>query len=396
MEHKRRFLIAAAVASICISLMQSAQAASKPPIKLGLITPLTGPLGSYGKSQEIFAKLAVEDINAQGGVNGSLIELDVGDSQTDPGQAVLLFRRYVGNGFFGAIGPMTGTQWETVSPLANQINMPSIALNAIKPGINVKPWTIRLQPPDDKQIPEGFEAFLKQFPNVKTVAITADVREASSKAAADTYKKIAADHGIKVLDTVEFSSKSTDLSAAAIRIKSLNPDAIMVSAFPAQGMLLAKEFHTQGLTVPVFNTSTLWSGPFINMVGEYGRNWYVIGFSTNAEGMPGYTDDKLYQSVAKRAIAKGDQTIGVPLNVANWAFGYDAVLIYADIFRRNNIDGTTDPKKARETVREEFANLKSFTGVYKYSFRDSGDAYLPGNILRPNIEKKIWEFFPAK
>lgn len=397
MKHTRRFMIeAAALMCLGFGVVADANAASKPPIKLGLITPLTGPLGSYGKIQEILVKLAVEDINTQGGVNGSPIDLEVGDSQTDPGQAVLLFRRYVGNGFFGAIGPMTGTQWETVSPLANQLGMPSIALNAIKPGINVKPWTIRLQPPDDNQIPEGFKAFLQQFPNIQTVVITADVREASSKAAADNYKKIAADRGIKVLDTVEFSSKSTDLSAAAIRIKSLNPDAVMVSAFPAQGMLLAKEFNTQGLTAPVFNTSTLWSGPFINNVGEYGRNWYVIGFSTNAEGMPGYTDDKLYQGIAKRVLEKGDQTIGVPPNVANWAFGYDAVLIYADIFRRNNIDGATDPKKARETVRDEFAKLKSFTGVYKYSFRDTGDAYLPGNILRPNIEKKIWEFFPPK
>src|SRR5206468_6057719 len=67
------------------------------------ISPITGPLASYGKIQSIIVKLAVDDINAKGGVNGSLVQLDVGDSQTDPGQAVLLFRRYAGEGFFGAI-----------------------------------------------------------------------------------------------------------------------------------------------------------------------------------------------------------------------------------------------------------------------------------------------------
>lgn len=381
---------------VVIAAMSSSPllAQQKPPIKIGLITPLTGPLGSYGKIQDMIVKLAVEDLNARGGINGSQIHLDVGDSQTDPGQAVLLFRRYVGEGYFGAIGPMTGTQWETVSPLANQLNMPSISINAIKPGITKRPWTVRLMPPDDTLIPEGFKAFLKAYPSVKTVVITADVREASSKAAAEDLAKVATDNGIKVLDTVEFSSKSTDLSAAAIQIKSRNPDAILTAAFPAQGMLLAKEFNTQGINVPIFSTSTLWSGPFINMVGELGKNWHVIGFSTNAEGDPGRTNLELYQEIVKRVVSKADHTIGVPPNLANWSVGYDAILLYADIMKRAGIDGSTDPKKARELIKNEFMKIKDFDGVYKYTMRESGDAYIPANILKADVEKRVWSFIP--
>ena len=393
MKITRRRVLTVAVSSLCaIGAISGAWAQQAPPIKIGLITPITGPLASYGKIQSVIVKLAVDDINAKGGVNGSQIQLDVGDSQTDPGQAVLLFRRYAGEGFFGAIGPMTGTQWETVSPLANQIQMPSISINAIKPGITVKPWTIRLQPPDDTQIPEAFKAFLKAYPQVKKVVVTADVREASSKAAADSLAKVATDNGIQVLETVEFSSRSTDLSAAAIQIKNSNPDAILVAAFPAQGMLLAKEFNTQGVNAPIFATATLWSGPFINMVGDLGRNWHVIGFSTNDEGMPGMTNDELYKSIVKRVTERADTTIGIPANLANWSFGYDAVLLYVDIMRRTGINGATDPKKAREQIKDEFLKLKDFEGVYKYKMRDNGDAYLPGNILRANTEKKVWSF----
>ncbi|MGD9923905.1 MAG: ABC transporter substrate-binding protein [Pseudorhodoplanes sp.] len=383
------------VAAIAAIVSTPVAAQQKPPIKIGLITPMTGPLGSYGKIQDIVVKLAVDDINAKGGVNGSLIQLDVGDSQTDPGQAVLLFRRYIGEGYFGAIGPMTGTQWETVSPLANQLNMPSVSINAIKPGITKRPWTIRLMPPDDTLIPEGFKAFLKAYPNVKKVVITADVREASSKAAAEDLAKVAAENGIQVLETVEFSSKSTDLSAAAIQIKSKNPDAILAAAFPAQGMLLAKEFNTQGIDVPVFSTALLWSGPFINMVGDLGKNWHVIGFSTNAEGDPGRTNDALYQSIVKRVFAKADNTIGVPPNLANWSVGYDAILLYADIMKHAGIDGTTDPKKAREMIKDAFMKLKNFDGVYKYAIRDTGDGYIPANILKADVEKKVWIFLPS-
>lgn len=392
MKIGRRSFAAAAAGLMVTALSSAGWAQAKPPIKIGLITPSTGPLGSYGKLQEILARLAVEDLNAKGGVNGSQIELTVGDSQTDPGQAVLLFRKFASEGYFGAIGPMTGTQWETVSPLANRIQMPSISINAIKPGVTVKPWTIRLQPPDDLAIPESFKAFLKAVPNVKTVVITADVREASSKAAADQFAKAATDNGIKVLATVEFSSKSTDLSAAAIEIKSHNPDAIMVAAFPAQGMLLAKEFETQRITVPVFTSATLWTGPFINNVGAMGKNWYTIGFSTNAEGLPGRTDMALYESVSKRVQAKADSTIGIPVNLANYPFGYDAILLYADILKKKGLDGSADPVKAREAIKDAFVNLKTFQGVFKYEMRDTGDAYLPMSILKADTDNKIWVF----
>jgi branched-chain amino acid transport system substrate-binding protein len=363
----------------------------KPPVKLGLITPLTGPLASYGKAQEMVMKLAVEDVNAKGGINGSPLQLDVQDSSTDPGQAVLLFRKFAGEGYFAVLGPMTGTQWETVSPLANRIQMPAISVNAVKPGITVRPWTIRLQPADDTLMPEGVKAFLRAFPKTKKVVIMADVREASSKASADAYAALAKQNGLEVLDTVEFSSRATDFSAAAIQTKSRNPDAILAAAFPAQAMLIAKDLKTQGVNVPVLNTSILWTGPFINNVGDVGRNWHVIGFSTNDAGPPG-SDPAVYKSLVERAMKRADASIGLPFNVANWGVSHDGVLMFADIARRLQLDGATDATKAREAIRGEFMKIKDFTGAHKYTFRDTGDAHIPGNVLAPDVDAKVWKY----
>ena len=172
------FLLALMAAAV---LPQWANAQSKPPVKIGYISILTGPLAGYGKAQELMVKLAVEDVNAKGGINGSMLQVDSVDATIDPGQAVVMFRKFLGEGHFGVIGPMTGTQWETVSALANQLNMPAITATASKPGITIRPWTIRMQPPDDIYIGEGFASFAKINPNIKTVVITADVREASGK-----------------------------------------------------------------------------------------------------------------------------------------------------------------------------------------------------------------------
>jgi branched-chain amino acid transport system substrate-binding protein len=394
---KRKMLAISAVVATGL-LGGAALAQQKPPVKLGLITPMTGPLAASGKIQDIVVKLAVEDINAKGGINGSPLQVDVSDASTDPGQAVLMFRKYAGEGHFGVIGPMTGTQWETISPLANQINMPAISVNASKPGITVKPWTIRIEPPDDTLMPEGLRDFLKGYPKTKKVVIVADVREASSKAAADAYADLAKKAGLEVVETVEFSSRATDLSAAAIQIKSRNPDAILAAAFPAQAMLLAKDLTAQGVKAPILNISVLWAGPFINMVGDLGRNWHVIGWSTNESPGQASGDPALYASVVKRVLPKGDAQIGQPPNLANWSLGYDAVLLYADIMRRTGIDGNTDPKKARELIKNEFTKLKTFTGVYKYTMRDTGDAHIPATVLIADVEKKQWKFLlpPAR
>jgi ABC-type branched-subunit amino acid transport system substrate-binding protein len=275
--------------------------------------------------------------------------------------------------------------------------MPAISVNAVKPGITAKPWSIRLQPPDDTMMPEGMRDFLKQYPRVKKVVIVADVREASSKASADAYAELAKKSGLEVLETVEFSSRATDLSAAAIQVKSKNPDAILAAAFPAQAVLLAKDLGTQGVNVPILNTAILWAGPFINIAGPLARNWHVMGFSTNDAGPPG-TNAEVHASVVKRVLQRADPTIGVPPNVANWPIGYDAVLLYADIMRRNGIDGSTDPKKAREIIKNEFTKLKTFTGAFKYTMRDTGDAHMPTTVLAADVDKKVWKFMgtPAR
>lgn len=392
MQRGKRAILASALAAVALTFTQGAFAqGQKPPVKLGLITPLTGPLASYGKAQELVMKLAVEDVNAKGGINGSPLQLDIQDSSTDPGQAVLLFRKFAGEGYFAVLGPMTGTQWETVSPLANRIQMPAISVNAIKPGITIRPWTIRLQPADDTLMPEGVKEFLKAFPKTKKVVIMADVREASSKASADEYAALAKQNGLEVLDTVEFSSRATDFSAAAIQIKSRNPDAIFAAAFPAQAMLIAKDLKTQGVSVPVLNTSILWTGPFINHVGDVGRNWHVIGFSTNTAG-PAGSDPAVYKSLVERAMKRADASVGLPFNVANWGVSYDGVLLFADIARRLHLDGTTDPAKAREAIRGEFTKLKTFTGAHKYTFRDTGDAHIPATVLAPDVDAKVWKY----
>ena len=60
--------------------------------------------------------------------------------------------------------------------------------------------------------------------------------------------------------------------------------------------------------------------------------------------------------------------------------------------KRAGIDGSTDPKKAREAIKNEFMKIKSFNGAFKYTFRDSGDGYIPGVVLAADVDAKVWKY----
>jgi branched-chain amino acid transport system substrate-binding protein len=381
--------LAATTAAAAFAIAAPAGAQQKPPIKIGHIAIMTGPAGAYGQLQKIIVDIAVEDINAAGGVNGSKVEVQTEDSQLDPAQAVLLFRKLYGAGAVAVVGPMSGTQWETVSPLANQMKFPAITANASKPGITVKPWTIRLGPADDTVVPQGIAAFLKKYPNVKNIVITADVREASGKAAAELYQQAAKAHNLKVLDTVEFSTRTTDVSPIALKIKSLNPDAVFAVALIPQGLLLAKEFAIQGFTKPVLANSIIWPGNFVSAAGEAGKNWHTIGYSTNSK-VPG--DNERYKSVAARFIERARKTPALGTNISNNTVAYDIMMLYADILKRRGVDGSTDVAKARDIIREEFEKLKEFRSLNIYKMRDTGDGDMPHELLVPDVAKKEWKF----
>jgi hypothetical protein len=115
----------------------------------------------------------------------------------------------------------------------------------------------------------------------------------------------------------------------------------------------------------------------------------VIGLSTNEAGPAGYNPE-LFASLAKRAQERTDATTGVPFNVANWPISYDGLLLYADILRRAGIDGSTDPQKARELIKDQFMAFKEFSGVFKYSLHNTGDGYIPAIVLTADPANKKW------
>src|SRR5262245_29543057 len=382
----RRFMLAcAAIALACVP----ATAQQKPPVKLGAILPMTGFVAVVGELFATGMRLGVEDVNATGGINGSKLEVQLEDDQFKPEQAVLLFRKLVADGVFAVLGPVSGTAWETVAPIANQLKTPAFNSTALKPGITVKPWAIRLQPPDDTMVPEGVAEFVKQFPQVKTIVVVGDAREASSAAEIEEYKKAASKHGLRVLETLEYQTGTTDFSPIAIKIRGAAPDAVFVSSLGPPTLRLVKELEAQGFDKPVLVTAQSWAGTLINVLGSAGKNVYTVGFNTN-EPVPG--NQKHAEYTARFLKQSAGTTIPQPGNASNTTMLYDTVMLVADLMRRAGIDGNTKPEEARQKISDAMSKLQNFEGLNKITIRDTGDGHIQTHLLKADIDKKMWVY----
>ncbi len=384
-----RAIIIACLA-IPLAITSAVAQTAKPPLKVGVLLPLTGFQASYGEMYKVALSMAFEDINKSGGINGSHVELTVQDDQGAPAQAALLFRRYVAEGVVAVLGPISGTMWETVAPLANTLKTPALNWTALKPGISKKPYALRLHPADDTMIPEGVAEFRKKLPDVKRVVIVGDQKEASGASGVEEFRKAAQAQKLEVIELVGFETRTSDFSPVAIKIRGLAPDAVFLSAFMPNTLALLKELEAQNFQRPILANALIWAGAFPQLVGALGKNVYTIGFNTN-EPAP---QIKGQPEFVTRYIKTAAETTKMPqpANVANTTLAYDAVMLLAQTLRDRKIDGATDVQKARDAIAETLSSMKSYSGFNTLTMRESGDGHIQSHLLEVDVQNKRWKY----
>jgi len=101
-----------------------AAAPSGEPIRIGALTSLTGPFTSWGLHVEAGMQMAVDDLNANGGVDGRPIELIVADDQSDPEEAVIQFERLIEDGVVAIAGTISSGVGGATAAIAEESQMP--------------------------------------------------------------------------------------------------------------------------------------------------------------------------------------------------------------------------------------------------------------------------------
>ena len=117
-------------ASTAASTAGSTAAASGDTIKVGVMGPMTGDVSVYGLAVPNGANLYLDQVNANGGINGKMIESITMDEQGDATQAVQCFTKMVDEGIVGLIGDVTTTPTLAVAAESQDYNMPMVTASA--------------------------------------------------------------------------------------------------------------------------------------------------------------------------------------------------------------------------------------------------------------------------
>ena len=117
-------------ASTAASTAGSTAAASGDTIKVGVMGPMTGDVSVYGLAVTNGANLYLDQVNANGGINGKMIESITMDEQGDATQAVQCFTKMVDEGIVGLIGDVTTTPTLAVAAESQDYNMPMVTASA--------------------------------------------------------------------------------------------------------------------------------------------------------------------------------------------------------------------------------------------------------------------------
>ena len=145
----RRTFVSLAAGLFALAALVSSSAMAQQVIKIAVVVPTTGPFAVLGSSQQQGATLAVEEINAKGGINGRKLEIVLEDTGASPTTAVTALRRALGSNPIAVIGPIIGTQVLAMSPEIQKDAVPFLVIPGTMKVTQIgNPWLFRFQVTD--------------------------------------------------------------------------------------------------------------------------------------------------------------------------------------------------------------------------------------------------------
>ena len=290
---RRKVLAGSAVGAASLASGLAAPAiAQNEPIKIGYLPALTGPSSSTGIGINRGTQLAVDEINAAGGINGRKIELIVRDTQSDPTKAVNAVAELTQRQKVAIIwGPLNSGEALAATPLIARDKVPMLHPCWVDELIDVKkyPMAFRIAP-TNTQVGGGANYYVVDVLKLKKVAVISDTTGYGT-ASVNTYVPMLKAKGAEVVYTNHVDAANPDLKPELLRMQSAGAQAIM--PWSVNAGFLSRILNTRGAMgwdVPVVGQTTLGSGQTKALL-EKPENWNKV-YSNNFRQVC-YADGKL-------------------------------------------------------------------------------------------------------
>jgi branched-chain amino acid transport system substrate-binding protein len=356
-------LLAAAVLVCGLCLVGFASAADA--IRIGVMAPVTGAWASEGQDMVNVVQTLADRVNAEGGVNGALIEIEVGDDAGDPRTATLAAQRLASSGVVAVVGTYGSAITEASQGIYDDEGVLQIATGSTSIRLSEKgmPLFFRTCPRDDDQ--GKFLAAQVMEMGMKKFAILHD-NSAYAKGLAEECKALleAADAEIVFYDAITAGDR--DFTTSLVSMKTAVPDMIVFTGYYPEAAMLLRQKQDMGWTVPMIGGDATNNTALIEISGAKAAEGYYF------VSPPGPLD--LTGEAAQEFLASyKEQYDSVPTSVWSIMAG-DAFLTIVEALK--NIDDI-DSESIGEYLHGELKAYPGFTGPISYDEKGDrvGDVY---------------------
>lgn len=226
-------------------------------IHIGVIAGITGAGASYGAGIVQGAEMAVQEINAAGGINGRKIKLTIVDDTSDPARSAIVMRRLIGTSPDLIVGGWGSSQVLAHMNFPEQSAIPYIVVGATNPRITSpsNKWVFRVIQSDDVMAEQLAQLAITDL-GLKRIAIIHD-NNAYGTGNRDVFISALEKYRVKVLDVVTYNSSRTDFKTQLLAIKAINPDGIaLFGTLPAAPKIM-QQARALGITARFIGTGGL-------------------------------------------------------------------------------------------------------------------------------------------
>ena len=358
---------AALAAAIFFTGCKPSGSSANDTIKVGEFASLTGKDATFGISSHEGTLMAIEEINAAGGLLGKKLELLTEDTQCKPGESATVVNKLVSrDSVIAILGEVASTRSMEAAKICQDNKVPMISPSSTNPDVTkTGDYIFRVCFIDPFQ-GTVMANFATKTLNLKRVAVFTDVKSDYSKGLARFFKEQFVANGGEIVTELDYNGGDKDFKAQLTRIKGANPEGVFVPGYYTECALICVQAKQLGLAIPLFGGDGWESSKLTEIGGDAVEGDY---FSTHYS--PEVATDiskKFVENYSKRWQGKSPDALA--------ACGYDSAIVLADAIKRA---GSTDPQKLRDAI----AATKEFQAVTgKITINENRDASKSAVILK--------------
>lgn len=344
----KKFLLLIILTSILLQTSIFAQKSE--PVRIGIFVDMTGATSSFGRSTTNGIKLAADEINVTGGINGRKLELIIEDDQGRPETAKMVVQKMIEKDKVHAIlGDVASTNSLAAAPEAQSAKIPMISPASTNPIVTeVGDYIFRGCFIDPIQ-GEAMAKFAFNKIKARRVAIFGDANSGYSKGLTEKFTETFTKLGGKIvrneLYTPFYDESDKYYRTQLLNIRRSKPDAVYLPGYYGQVGTIIKKVRQMKMTMPILGGDG-WDSPELwKLGGNALNNTYITNHFADDDPSP-----KVQEFIEKYKTKFGVK----PDSLA--ALGYDALYLLADALRSAD---STDGDDLRRAISE----TRDFSGV---------------------------------